>query len=114
MNLKGKVKLVGQTEAVSDKFKKRDLVITTNENPTYPQYITVQCTNDKCVMLDNLSVGTEVSLEINLRGREWMSPKGEVKYFNTIECWKVDVIGSAPVIKSLPAPIKDDFQDLPF
>lgn len=111
MNLKGKVKLVGQTEAVSDKFKKRDLVITTNENPTYPQYITVQCTNDKCVMLDNLSVGTEVSLEINLRGREWKSPQGDTRYFNTIECWKVDVIGSAPVVKSLPAPIEDD---LPF
>ena len=111
MNLKGKVKLVGQTEAVSDKFKKRDLVITTNENPTYPQYITVQCTNDKCVMLDNLSVGTEVSLEINLRGREWKSPQGDTRYFNTIECWKVDVIGSAPMIKSLPAPIEDD---LPF
>lgn len=111
MKLQGKVKLVGQTEAVSDKFKKRDLVITTNDNPTYPQYITVQCTNDKCVMLDNLSVGTEVSLEINLRGREWKSPKGELKYFNTIECWKVDVIGSAPVMKSLSAPIVDD---LPF
>lgn len=111
MNLKGKVKLVGQTEAVSDKFKKRDLVITTNENPTYPQYITVQCTNDKCVMLDNLSVGTEVSLEINLRGREWKSPQGDTRYFNTIECWKVDVIGSAPVIKSLPAIAPDD---LPF
>lgn len=111
MNLKGKVKLVGQTEAVSDKFKKRDLVITTNENPTYPQYITVQCTNDKCVMFDNLSIGTEVSLEINLRGREWISPQGELKYFNTIECWKVDVIGSTPIMKSLAAPIPDD---LPF
>ena len=111
MNLKGKVKLVGQTEQVSDKFKKRDLVITTNENPTYPQYITVQCTNDKCVMLDNLSVGTEVSLEINLRGREWKSPQGDTRYFNTIECWKVDVIGSAPMIKSLSAPVVDD---LPF
>jgi single-strand DNA-binding protein len=111
MKITGKVKLVGQTEQVSDKFKKRELVITTNDNPTYPQHISVQCTNDKCVMLDNLSVGTEVSLEINLRGREWMSPKGEVKYFNTIECWKVDIIGSAPTIKSLPAPVVDD---LPF
>lgn len=111
MKLQGKVKLVGQTEKVSDKFKKRELVITTNDNPTYPQHISVQCTNDKCVMLDNLSVGTEVSLEINLRGKEWMSPKGEVKYFNTIECWKLDVISSAPVVKSLPAPMVDD---LPF
>ena len=111
MKLQGKVKLVGETEQVSDKFKKRELVITTNDNPTYPQHISVQCTNDKCVMLDNLSVGTEVSLEINLRGREWTSPKGEVKYFNTIEVWKLDVIGSAPMVKS-KAPIIED--DLPF
>jgi len=107
MKLQGKVKLVGQTEQVSDKFKKRELVITTNDNPTYPQHISVQCTNDKCVMLDNLSIGTEVSLEINLRGREWTSPKGEVKYFNTIECWKVDIIGTAPNMKTLP-PVIDD------
>lgn len=110
MKLQGKVKLVGQTEQVSDKFKKRELVITTNDNPTYPQHISVQCTNDKCVMLDNLSVGSEVSLEINLRGREWTSPSGQIKYFNTIECWKLDVISSAPDVKS--APVQDD--DLPF
>ena len=111
MKLQGKVKLVGETEQVSDKFKKRELVITTNDNPTYPQHISVQCTNDKCVMLDNLSVGTEVSLEINLRGREWTSPSGQVKYFNTIEVWKLDVIGEAPKVKS-KAPIIED--DLPF
>ena len=105
MQLKGKIKLVGETEQVSDKFKKRELVITTNDNPTYPQHISVQCTNDKCVMLDNLSVGTEVSLEINLRGREWTSPNGQVKYFNTIEVWKLNVVG-----ESSKAP--DD--DLPF
>ena len=111
MKLQGKIKLVGETEQVSDKFKKRELVITTNDNPTYPQHISVQCTNDKCVMLDNLSVGTEVSLEINLRGREWTSPNGQVKYFNTIEVWKLDVIGEAPKVKS-KAPIIED--DLPF
>ena len=111
MKLQGKIKLVGETEQVSDKFKKRELVITTNDNPTYPQHISVQCTNDKCVMLDNLSVGTEVSLEINLRGREWTSPSGQVKYFNTIEVWKLDVIGEAPKVKS-KAPIIED--DLPF
>jgi hypothetical protein len=105
MQLKGKIKLVGETEQVSDKFKKRELVITTNDNPTYPQHISVQCTNDKCVMLDNLSVGQEVSIEANLRGREWTSPSGQVKYFNTIEVWKLDVIG-----ESAKAPV----DDLPF
>ena len=109
MKITGKIKLIGQTEQVSDKFKKRELVVTTFENPTYPQHISMQCTNDKVVMLDNLTVGTEVSIEANLRGREWTSPTGQIKYFNTIECWKLDIICEA--VKP-SATIPDD--DLPF
>ena len=108
MKITGKIKMIGETEQVSDKFKKRELVVTTFENPTYPQHISMQCTNDKVVMLDNLTVGQEVSIEANLRGREWTSPTGQIKYFNTIECWKLDVIGEA--VK--PAPTVPD--DLPF
>jgi len=61
-------------------------------------------------MLDNLSIGQEVTAHVNLRGKEWKSPTGEVKYFNTIECWKLDVIGEVK-----PAPVvQEDFSDLPF
>ena len=110
MELKGTIKQVGKTQKMSDKFGKRDFVLTTNENPTYPQHITLQCTNDKCVMLDNLSVGSEVIAHINLRGREWKNPEGEVKYFNTIECWKLDVTGE---VVNAPK-VEQDLSDLPF
>ena len=110
MELKGTIKQVGKTQKMSDKFGKRDFVLTTNDNPTYPQYITLQCTNDKCVMLDNLSVGSEVIAHINLRGREWKNPEGEVKYFNTIECWKLDVTGE---VVNAPK-VEQDLSDLPF
>lgn len=110
MELKGKIKQVNDTETVSDKFKKRDFIITTNDNPTYPQHISVQCTQDKVSMLDNLPVGTEVTAHINLRGREWTSPKGDIKFFNTIECWKLEVTG-----KVTPSPEKGIVEDhLPF
>jgi hypothetical protein len=46
MKITGKIKLIGQTEQVYDKFKKREQVLTTYENPTYPQQISMQCTND--------------------------------------------------------------------
>ena len=111
MELKGTILKVGKTQKMSDKFGKRDFVLTTNDNPTYPQYITVQCTNDKCVMLDNLSVGSEVIAHINLRGREWKNPEGEVKYFNTIECWKLDVTGE---VVNAPKVQEEDFENLPF
>ena len=98
MELTGTVKVIGETDQVSDKFKKRELVITTNENPTYPQHISVQATQDKVAMFDNLRVGQIVHCSINLRGREWVSPQGVTKYFNTIECWKLiaDNDGTAP------------------
>ena len=110
MELKGTIKEVGKTQKMSDKFSKRDFVLTTNDNPTYPQHISLQCTNDKVVMLDNLSIGSEVTAHVNLRGKEWKSPTNEVKYFNTIECWKLDVSGEVKI-----APVmQEDFGDLPF
>lgn len=110
MEITGIVKQIGQTQQVSDKFKKRDLILTTDASGTYPQHVSIQVTQDKTVMLDNLTIGQEVKCQINLRGREWVSPSGEVKYFNTIECWRLEVIGEQ--IK--PAVVQPPSDDLPF
>lgn len=90
MEFKGNVKHIGQTEQVSEKFKKRDLVVTIEGQ--YPQHITVQATQDKVVMFDNLLPGDSVTCYINLRGREWVDAKGVAKYFNTLECWKLETV----------------------
>jgi hypothetical protein len=48
-----------------------------------------------CKSPNKWKVGDEVEVGINLRGREWTSPQGEVKYFNTIQGWKIgDTLGS--------------------
>jgi Domain of unknown function (DUF3127) len=88
MEVSGKVKVVNAEQQVSEKFKKRELVVTTED--TYPQDILIQFTQDKCSLLDNLLPGDDVTVHFNLRGREWSDPKGGVKYFNTIEGWKLD------------------------
>ena len=92
MEIKGIIKVIGETEQVSEKFKKREFVITVAGQ--YPQHISLQCTQDKVVMLDGLSEHQEVNCHINIRGREWTNPKGEIKYFNTLECWKLEVVGA--------------------
>jgi len=86
MNIKGRVKRIGQTQIVSDKFKKRDLVIETDEK--YPQTIILQATQDKVNLLDFLRPGTSVDIDFNLRGREWTAPDGKVNVFNTLEIWR--------------------------
>ena len=88
MEVLGKVKVVSDTQEVSASFKKRELVVTTDEQ--YPQHILIEFAQDKCSLLDNYQVGQNVKVSINLRGREWVNPQGETKYFNQIQGWKID------------------------
>jgi hypothetical protein len=98
MELKGVIKVIGQTIQVSEKFSKREIVLTDNSS-MYPQDISFQLDQDKCSLADGLNVGDEVNLSFNLRGREWTSPQGEVKYFNTLQAWKIDRLNvSTPVV----------------
>ncbi|MEY5040956.1 MAG: hypothetical protein RLZZ414_495, partial [Bacteroidota bacterium] len=30
------------------------------------------------------------TVHFNLRGREWTSPQNEVKYFNSLEAWRIE------------------------
>ena len=87
--LTGSVKMVGNTVQVSEKFSKREFVVT-DASGMYPQDIMFQATQDKCALLDGYQVGEQVEVSFNLRGREWTSPAGEVKYFNTLEAWRIE------------------------
>jgi hypothetical protein len=95
MNIKGKVKQVMDTVVVSEKFSKRDLIITDDSNEKYPQHIAIQFTQDRVSVLDGLAPGDEIDVSINIRGREWTSPKdGTVKFFNTIEGWRIENVST--------------------
>jgi hypothetical protein len=126
MEVTGKIKMIDQTKEVgSAGFKKRDVVVTTDEQ--YPQHILVQFVQDKCDLLNTYQVGETVKIDINLRGREWTNPQGETVYFNTIQGWriaKVQAETAAPV-QAPPMPAaaafppatslnEDEPDDLPF
>lgn len=92
--LTGTVKVLNNTVQVSEKFSKREFVVT-DTSSMYPQDIMFQATQDKCSMLDTVQTGEQVEVSFNLRGREWTSPQGEVKYFNTLEAWRIEKVGAA-------------------
>lgn len=69
-------------------FRKREMVVTTDEQ--YPQHIMIEFTQDKCDLLNSYQVGEPVKVSINLRGREWVNPQGETKYFNSIQGWRIE------------------------
>ena len=88
MEISGKVKYISQDIKVSDSFTKRELVVTTDE--AYPQHILINFVQDKVDLIDKLVIGDNVKVSINLRGREWVNPQGESKYFNDIQGWRVE------------------------
>jgi len=89
MEVVGIIKLVGATQEIGAKgFRKRELVVTTAED--YPQMIMIEFTQDKVDLLNSFEVGQSVKVAINLRGREWINPQGEAKYFNSLQGWKIE------------------------
>ncbi len=124
MEIEGKVKLIGETQTFgSNGFRKRELVVTTDEQ--YPQHIMVEFVQDKCDLLNSYKVGQDVKVSINLRGREWTNPQGQVKYFNSIQGWRIENLTQSQTAGMPPVPPmeafepadnlnEEDHDDLPF
>jgi len=89
MEVVGTLKAKFETQKVSDRFQKREFVLTTEANTPYPQHVSFQVTQDKCAILDQFGEGEELKVQFNLRGREWNGPQG-IKYFNTLEAWRIE------------------------
>ena len=110
MKVTGKIHNVGTLRVVSEKFKSKDVVLLTDEK--FPQYISIQFTQDKTDLITQNDIGQQVEVNINLRGRKWESPQGEIKYFNTIEGWQINEVGTA--VKEPIIMVDDSDNDLPF
>lgn len=113
--LTGKIKAIKEERQVSESFKIREFVVTIDGEGKYPQHIQLQTTNDKCESLNALTIGSDVTVSFNLRGREWTDTKnGEVKVFNTLEAWRVDVGSGAPQVGAVPSQIPAAQQPVEF
>ncbi len=125
MEVLGRIKVINQPQQVSQSFKKRELVVTTDEQ--YPQHIMIEFTQDRCDLLNAFQVGEPVKVSINLRGREWVNPQGETKYFNSIQGWRIEkAVAEQPAgmatppsmpsepFESAPKFNEEEHDDLPF
>lgn len=90
MEATGRLHTIFDTKQVSERFSKREFVVEMSDNPKYPQTVLFQLTGDRCAQLDGLNIGDQISIEFSLRGREWKSPSGDVKYFNSLDVWRVE------------------------
>ena len=110
MEVQGKIKVIGETQTFgSNGFRKREVVVTTEEQ--YPQAIMIEFVQDKTDLLNAYAVGQNVKISINLRGREWANPQGEIKYFNSIQGWRIENLAAAAGSTEMPPmPPADAFE----
>lgn len=94
----GVIKSIGKTESMTTKkgteFRKRDAVIEFDRETQYPQCRKVQFTQDRCDILDGYKAGEEVTVHVNLGGREYekKDATGAVvskDVFNTDTAWRI-------------------------
>lgn len=104
MEITGRIKKVFETQNVTASFKKREVVVTTQEQ--YPQDILIEFTQDKTDLLNAYQPGAEVKVSINIRGREWINPEGVAKYFNSIQGWRIESLAAEQ-------PAAGNYQDFP-
>lgn len=116
------LKVINATQQVTEKFSKREFVVT-DTSSQYPQDILFQATQDKCSMLEGLQLNERVDVSFNIRGREWKSPQGEIKYFNSLEAWRIERVGNSTDTTPQSMPPQDgpnddmgksETDDLPF
>ena len=125
MEVQGAIKVIREVQEISATFKKRELVITTDEQ--YPQTLSIEFVQDKTDLLNKFEAGQNVKVSINLRGREWENPQTkEIKYFNSIQGWRIELLENSNTDDDLPPldnlspfePASDtndeDLDDLPF
>jgi translation initiation factor IF-3 len=124
MEVTGRIKKIFEEQSFASGFRKKEIVVTTAEQ--YPQDILIEFTQDKIDLLNSFSLGDEVKVSINLRGREWINPEGVAKYFNSVSGWRIERMGAAeqPPMSSQPpiettadygaASESDAKDDLPF
>lgn len=128
VTISGTIKVVGKTQQVSDKFTKRELVIT-EPSGQRPQHIPVEFTQDRTSMLDSYKPGDEVTVTCYVNGREWTGKDGVTKYFLSLSGNRIERAGGAapsssggyqqappPTMADMPATAgsSSDEDDLPF
>ncbi len=88
--IEGKLIKAYDTEQKTESFRAREFVIESLQG-SFPQFIKFQLTQDRCDIIDAYSVGQQIKVYFDLRGRQWQD-----KYFTNLNAWRIEAVGSSP------------------
>ncbi len=93
LSVKGKLYQVQDIQKINDNFSKREFVLElTNDDQVYVQKVSFSLLRDKVSLIDGIEKRQEVEVKFYLNGRDWTSPQGEVKFFNTLDAQEINLL----------------------
>lgn len=123
--IEGKLIEKFDTQQISDSFKKREFVIETAEEGggrVFTEQIKFQLIQDKCDLVDAISIDSRVKVSFNIKGRKW-EKAGKVNYFTNLDAWRVESLANSGGGETAPQPpvssfsakdLDEEEDDLPF
>jgi hypothetical protein len=96
LSVTGKIYQIQDIQKINDTFSKREFVLElTNDDQVYVQKVSFSLLRDKVNLIDGIEKGQEVEVKFYLNGRDWTSPQGEVKFFNTLDAQEVVLLDTS-------------------
>lgn len=80
---KSEVELIGPNE-----MPKQILVVQTDAQ--YPQKLPIEFIKDKCDLLNNLQIGQQIKVSVNVRGNEYQDRNGVTRFGLSFQGWKTE------------------------
>lgn len=93
LQVEGLIKEVFETNVISDKFKKREFLLTikSGKEEEFEDDVLFEVHQDRVSILDEVRVGDKAAVSFNLRGKEYTPAGGETKYFNSLVAWQIKI-----------------------
>ena len=111
---KGKITAIGETIQRTEKFKARQFELTQSGisqfGDEWENMMAMELHQDKCALLDAVSVGDEVNVKFAITSRKNVKD-GKTAIFTSLKAFGIEVLGKAQV-QSTPTPIAQETQPL--
>ncbi|MGX7590465.1 DUF3127 domain-containing protein [Candidatus Karelsulcia muelleri] len=112
MEIIGTVKEIFDLQVFKNNFKKREILIKTEEQ--YPQILIIEFILDKTKLLNSLKTDDKIKIFINIKGKKWTTKTGQTRFFNSIQGWKIEHLTDTENKKQANNEFENEFDELPF
>lgn len=86
--ISGSIKHIEPTQNVSDRFRKRELILDVPNFRNELEPVKLEFVQDRVDMLDAYHEGEMVEVDFDVKGREW-TKGGKTSYFNSLVGWRI-------------------------